>query len=270
MKQKEIYLNLKRFDIPRSLDGINDVGFKNDYAKNIVLGIEKQELNIPITIFFQEAHLLNALDNKKKVNIGCQGVYALDVSKGKNFGAFTTLRTAKAMEALGVSDVLIGHCEERNYLNGLVNRFNGSYDINIYLNEEIKRAIEANMKVLFCVGEKAEEQDKKYEVIKNQLLVGLKDVDLTKVAVAYEPLWAIGPGKTPPGKEYIDDIAKFIKSIVDVKVIYGGGLKEENAKMIASIDSVDGGLIALTRFGKDFGFYLEDFERIVKTYKGEM
>ena len=80
-------------------------------------------------------------------------------------------------------------------------------------------------------------------------------------------MWAIGPGKTPPGEDYIRDIARHIKSIVDCKVVYGGGLKKENAKMIASIEELDGGLVALTRFGKDFGFYLNDFEEIVETYK---
>ena len=123
------------------------------------------------------------------------------------------------------------------------------------------------MNVLYCIGEKLEEQGDKYNVLKNQIEAGLKDVSLSKVTIAYEPVWAIGPGRTPPDKDYIEDIVKFIKSVKDVRVVYGGGLKIDNAKMLASIKELDGGLIALTRFGADFGFYLDDFKKIVETYK---
>ena len=122
------------------------------------------------------------------------------------------------------------------------------------------------MNVLYCIGERDFEQSKKYDVLKEQLLVGLDGVDLSKITIAYEPVWAIGPGKIPPDRDYILDIVKFIKSILAVPVVYGGGLKKDNAKMLASIEELDGGLIALTRFGNDFGFYLDDFEEIVKTY----
>ncbi len=264
---KNIYLNLKRFDIPRELGGINDTALNESYAKTIVSGIEKMNLDIPITIYFQESNLFPALSEAKKIHIGCQSVHYQDVSVGGNFGAFTTSRTAKSMKAIGVNDCLIGHCEERNHLNYLTSLNGGSYDINLILNKEVKCAADLGMNVLYCIGEKMEEQVHKYEVLKNQLLVGLKDVDLSKVTIAYEPVWAIGPGKTPPDKEYIEDIVKHIKSVVPCNVVYGGGLKIDNAKMLASIDELDGGLIALTRFGKDFGFYLSDFEEIVKTYK---
>ena len=121
--------------------------------------------------------------------------------------------------------------------------------------------------LFLCLYGHAEEQDHKYDVLKHQLLVGLEGIDLSKVTIAYEPVWAIGPGKVPPGREYIEDIARFIKSVVNCPVVYGGGLKIENAEMIASIPEVDGGLIALTKFGADFGFTLEDFEKIVLTYE---
>lgn len=67
--------------------------------------------------------------------------------------------------------------------------------------------------------------------------------------IAYEPIWSIGPGKTPAGKEYITKIAKFVKEKTNgMDIVYGGGLKQDNAEMLASIDEIDGGLIALTRF----------------------
>lgn len=264
---KKIYLNLKRFDIPKSFDGISQFERNETYGSTITAGIEKMNLKLPVTIYFQESNLLSALSKANKVRIGCQGVHFEDVKNGGNFGAFTTFRTAKSMKAIGVTDALIGHCEERKYLTYLLSLGGNSGDINLILNEEIKRALEAGIEVLYCIGEKAEEQDRKYEVLKHQLEVGLKGVDTSKVTIAYEPVWAIGPGKVPPGREYIEDIAKFVKSIVDCPVVYGGGLKIENAEMIASIPEVDGGLIALTKFGADFGFTLEDFEKIVLTYE---
>lgn len=263
---KNIYLNLKRFDIPRELGGINDLAKNESYGEKIIKGIEEMNFDLPITVYLQEVNLFPALKNKNKLNIGCQGVHYADTSVGGNFGAFTTSRTANSMVFIGVKDALIGHCEERNHLNYLTSLGGTKVDINLILNEEIKCATKAGMKVLYCIGEKSEEQDHKYEVLKDQLEVGLKDIDLSKVTIAYEPVWAIGPGKTPPNKEYIEDIVKFIKSIVNAPVVYGGGLKKDNAKMLASIPELDGGLIALTRFGKDFGFYLEDFKEIVETY----
>lgn len=264
---KKIYLNLKRFDIPQSFGGINKDKENETYGAKIAGGIEKMNLSLPVTIYFQESNLLSALSSVDKVRIGCQSVHYQDVSVGGNFGAFTTFRTAKAMKGIGVTDTIIGHCEERNYLNYLNQTFGGQGDINKILNEEIKRAQEAGLDVLYCIGEKAEEQDRKYDVLRHQLEVGLAGTDLSKVTIAYEPVWAIGPGKVPPGREYIEDIAKFIKTVVNCPVVYGGGLKIENAEMIASIPEVDGGLIALTKFEADFGFTLEDFEKIVLTYE---
>ncbi len=265
---KKVYLNLKRFDVLPIYGGINHIGEKEDYARRIVSGIEDMGFSLPITIFFQESNLLSALASKKNVTIGCQGVHDEDVNPGGNFGAFTTFRTAKAMKGIGVEATIIGHCEERNYLRRLQADFGGKGNINAILNQEIRRAKEAGLKVLYCIGERAEERERKYDVLKEQIESGLAGVDLADIAIAYEPVWAIGPGKTPPGKEEIQDIARYVKSLVNVDVIYGGGLKKENAAMLASIPEVDGGLIALTRFGKDFGFALEDFEEIVKLYGG--
>lgn len=248
--------------------GINHVGEKEEYGASLVAGIEAMKLPLPITIFFQESNLLSALSKAKSVTIGCQSVHDQDVAPGGNFGAFTSFRSAKAMKGIGVNATIIGHCEERAYLNRLKNQFGGQGDVSGILNQEVKRAQEAGLKVLFCIGEKSEEQERKYEVLRSQIEKGLAGVDLSSVAIAYEPVWAIGPGKIPPDRPYIEDIARFIKSIAPVDVVYGGGLKEENAEMISSIPEVDGGLIALTRFGKDFGFYLSDFEKIVKLYGG--
>ena len=125
------------------------------------------------------------------------------------------------------------------------------------------------MSVLYCIGEKEEELDNWQEVLSEQLNIGLKDIDKDKVVIGYEPVWSIGPGKTPADKEYITKIARFVKEITGgIDVVYGGGLKVDNAKMLSSIEEIDGGLIALTRFTEEIGFYPEEYLEIIKTYLG--
>lgn len=269
-----IFLNLKRFDVPKSLGGINTDPDLSSWGSKIISGIDEgvtAYANTAFASFLPEAHLLSAVNAKSPdsvMNIGSQSVHWSDVETGGNFGAFTTGRTAKSMKALGCGWTIIGHCEERRDLAYILSKVSSKDKdaVSVILNEKIKAAHKAGLKVLYCIGETMDEQPDKYDVLKSQLELGLKDVDTDNVVIGYEPVWAIGPGKTPPGKEYIDDIAKHIKSIVDVPVVYGGGLKQNNAAMLASIDSIDGGLIALTRFTGEIGFYPEEYLDIVNIY----
>ena len=272
---KHIYVNLKRFDIPKEYGGVNSLASMDSYAQTIVSNIQDQ-LNeykdTEFVFFFQEAHVLNAiqsLDKDSILKIGCQSVYRQDTSVGGNFGAFTSNRTANAMKAMGVTHTIIGHCEERNDKKDILRR-SGCSNMNIVnelLNEEIKCAQSAGLKVLYCIGETEEEKEHSKEVLQDQLLIGLKDVDLKNVVIGYEPVWAIGPGKIPPDGEYISWIGKCIKEVIgDVDIVYGGGLKQDNAKMLAGVKEMSGGLIALTRFQGDIGFYPEEYLEIVKTY----
>ena len=123
------------------------------------------------------------------------------------------------------------------------------------------------MDVLYCVGEKSEEQERWQEVLRAQLETGLDGVDMSRVVIGYEPVWSIGPGKTPAGREYIEKIARFIKEVTGgADVVYGGGLKTDNAEMLASIPEIDGGLIALTRFSGRIGFYPDEYLEIIALY----
>ncbi|MFC1534953.1 triose-phosphate isomerase, partial [Thermodesulfobacteriota bacterium] len=157
--------------------------------------------------------------------------------------------------------------------------------LNSLLNQAVLRALESGINVLFCVGETAEERSegafeeqkpKIKEVLRSQLAIGLKGTEkyhsLKKIVIGYEPRWAIGPGKTPPGSEYIGFVSSLIKEEVkglygyEPTVVYGGGLKEENAVMISKVKSVDGGLIALTRFTGEIGFEPEGLRSIIQKY----
>jgi triosephosphate isomerase len=275
---QHIYVNFKRFDVPSTLGGVNRLGDLKSFSKTVIENtIKTLETYDPTEVhfahYYPEAQLLNAIESvgsSKALSIGSQGVYRKDIEKGKNFGAFTTNLPASAVEAIGCSTTIIGHCEERNDINELLS-LGGNTDrtkVNTLLNEEIKLAQKHNLQVLYCIGEKEEEVEDWEAVLTEQLTIGLKDCDLSNIVIAYEPVWSIGPGKTPADKEYITKVAKLIKEVIgnDVAVIYGGGLKQANAQMLASIDEIDGGLIALTRFTGDFGFYPEEYLEIISLY----
>lgn len=275
---KYIYTNLKRFDVPAEMGGVNWLSGIEAWGRTIVEQVqEKLELmqqDARFTFFFPEAHLLSAAKARVKnsvVVIGCQGVYREDVTPGGNFGAFTTGRPAAAARALGCEAALIGHCEERRDKAGVLAEA-GVTDIaavNRLLNKEVAAACAQGLQVLYCIGETAEEQDDWQNVLRQQLDIGLKDVDKAGIVIAYEPVWAIGPGKTPPDKPYIQKIAGYIKEITGgMPVVYGGGLKADNAAMLASIPEIDGGLIALTRFKGEIGFYPQEYLEIVELYLG--
>ena len=274
--KKYLYLNLKRFDVLREFGGVNgDTDIKN-WSGNIIKKVLeplrkiKAKSDVEFVMYLPELHLFNALEAADDtLSVGCQGIFYENVSKGGNFGAFTTHRVAAAMKQIGVKDVIIGHFEERKDKNNLL-YMAGKEDktlVNKILNKEIALAIEAGISPLYCIGESLEERQTSWkEVLKLQIEEGLKGIDLTKVKIAYEPLWAIGPGKTPATAKEIKEVADFIKSIVNVPVLYGGGLKSDNAASISKIESVDGGLIALTRFSGEIGFYPEEYLEIIKTY----
>lgn len=279
--KKLIHLNLKRFDVSNQFGGVNHNPDFTDWGATIVKEIDDfvnniaSENKIDFAVYFPEAHIISARNGKgleSKLGIGCQSVYHQDVTRGGNFGAFTSHRPASAMKQLGVTHTIIGHYEERLYKINLLERaeVRDFSSVNETLNQEIKMAQQQGMKVLYCVGESSEEESYWKDVLNEQLTTGLKGVDLEGIAIAYEPISAIGPGKTPPTGERIKEIADFIKTILpNTPLLYGGGLKKENAKEIAEIDSLDGGLIALTRFSGDIGFYSEEFKEIVEEYIGE-
>lgn len=277
---KHIYLNLKRFDIPKELGGVNGIAAPKDWGGSIIRNTQEglsrySRDEAEFVMYLPEAHLINAIAAKREnanLQLGCQGVYREDTQTGGNFGAFTTQRTANSMKAIGCFSTLIGHCEERRDKAGILAEA-GVTDtdaVNRILNQEIKAAIKAGLTVLYCIGETAEEQPRWQEVLKRQLAVGLDGVEKGKAVIAYEPVWAIGPGKTPPDREYIQKIAGFIKEVTGgMPVTYGGGLKTDNAQMLASIPEIDGGLIALTRFQGEIGFYPEEYLEIIRTYMGK-
>lgn len=278
---KHIFLNLKRFDISPARGGVNRLAPMDQWGAAIVSATQDRLADYPgaeFVMYMPEAHLLGAAAAKKPgspVKLGSQSVYRSDTAVGGNFGAFTTNRTGNAVREMGCESALIGHCEERNDKMGILAEAGVTGDaamaaVNRILNAEIKAAQAADLTVLYCIGEKSEEQDRWQDVLGAQLDIGLEGVDKSRVVIAYEPIWSIGPGRTPADKPYITKIARFVKERTGgLDVVYGGGLKQDNAQMLASIEEIDGGLIALTRFAGEIGFYPEEYLEIIRLYLGK-
>lgn len=278
---KHILVNLKRFDIPAELGGVNRLAPVPDWAGAIMdqvgPGISRHRGG-DFIFFLPELHLLPALEARQgdQPAIGCQGVSRLDTGRGGGFGALTSQRSARAVAAAGVDAALVGHSEERAAIRDLLERagVTGDQQSEILEQEIRDRAVSAQaagLRLTVCIGESLEERDHWRSRLSTQLDTLLPALGDAGLILAYEPLWAIGPGKTPPTPEQVAEIAEFVKSLAPrVPLVYGGGLKAENAAAIAAIGALDGGLIALTRFSGEIGFYPEEYLEILDTYFGAL
>jgi len=138
-------------------------------------------------------------------------------------GAFTGEISGAMLKDIGAEYVIIGHSERRKYFD----------ETDEQVNQKIKKALEFGLKIIFCIGETAEEKEagKREEVLQRQIQEGLKDVlDIDNINVAYEPVWAIGTGNNcsvEETKESIEFIRKFVKK--DTRILYGGSVKSENS-----------------------------------------
>ena len=190
---KHIYLNLKRFDVPVELGGVNRLAPVKDWGAAVVGGTQEalkkyDPDKVEFVQYLPEAHLLGAaaaLAADSPVKLGSQGVYRMNTAVGGNFGAFTTNRPASIVKAMGCSSTLIGHCEERNDKKGILAEA-GVADmsaVNRLLNQEIRCAQDAGLTVLYCIGETSEEQPDWERVLGEQLDTGLDGVDKSKIVI---------------------------------------------------------------------------------------
>lgn len=162
-------------------------------------------------------------------------------------GAFTGEVSAKMLKSFGVEYVILGHSERRTYFK----------ESNEFINQKILRSIEFSLKPIFCLGETLSEREegKTFSVVEEQLVKGLNGisrVDLENVVIAYEPVWAIGTGKTAT-PEQAQEVHAFLREKIaelydsevanKVKILYGGSVKPENAKELFKQPDIDGGLI---------------------------
>jgi len=162
-------------------------------------------------------------------------------------GAFTGEISTVMLKEMGVEYVVIGHSERRTYFG----------DTDVTVQKRTRAALDAGMTVILCVGEYLEqrEQNITFEVVSMQTkiaLEGVKEEELDRIIIAYEPVWAIGTGKTATA-EQANEVNKFIRDLIaelyskeaaDKFVVqYGGSMNAKNAEELLAQPDVDGGLI---------------------------
>ena len=173
------------------------------------------------------------------IHLGAQNVHFAES------GAYTGEISADMLLSLGVEYVIIGHSERRQYF--------GETDETV--NKRTLTALNKGLIPIVCIGETLEEREtgKTEEVLRRQVVEGLKGVeDLTKLVIAYEPVWAIGTGKTATSEQANETIGFIRNTLAEVfclkcaaagRIQYGGSMKGSNAKELMAQPEIDGGLI---------------------------
>ena len=173
-------------------------------------------------------------------------VGAQNVSKFDN-GAFTGEVSAKMLQSMNIDYCIVGHSERRKYFN----------ETNQDVAEKVNKLLEADINPIVCVGESLEQRESgtHFELIRSQVSEGLFHLDceqIKRTVIAYEPVWAIGTGKTAT-KEQAQEVHAFIRAMLaekysddvaqEVSILYGGSCNAKNARELFAQTDVDGGLI---------------------------
>lgn len=232
--------------------------------RKVVAGNWKMNMNLSGTIELISAikNELNKSDSKTEV-IVCPPFTSLEtavtVLKGTSIkvgaqnmhyesdGAFTGEISADMLKSVGCEYVILGHSERRTI-------FGETDDI---INKKVKKALSSGLKPIFCVGETLEERERNLteKVVESQVkngLSGISEHELSDLIIAYEPVWAIGTGKTA-SPEQAQEVHKFIRNLIsklysdnlseNLVIQYGGSVKPDNAVELFSQPDIDGGLI---------------------------
>lgn len=197
---------------------------------------------------------------------GTNIVVAAENAHQADEGAYTGEISAKFLAEMGVNHVVLGHSERREYFG----------ETDEIVNEKVKASLNWGVRPIVCIGETLEEREagKEFDVVKTQLLGALKDVPANRVAahvtIAYEPVWAIGTGKTASA-EQAEEICKFVRETLaelyceevaeSTRILYGGSMKPANAEELLGQANIDGGLIG------GASLKAEQFAEIAEVYK---
>lgn len=185
------------------------------------------------------------------VKVGAENMYF------EESGAYTGEISAAMLKDAGVEYVILGHSERRDYFK----------EDDVLLNKKVKKAFEAGLTPILCCGETLEQREMGIAVdfIKLQIKSDLKDVPADKVAemvIAYEPIWAIGTGKTATS-EQAEEICKAVRDCIEemydkatadkVRIQYGGSVNAANAAELFGKPDIDGALVGGASLKPDFG-----------------
>ena len=189
-------------------------------------------------IYFPPFTLIHNFINKvkrSKISVGGQNCHHV-----KDYGSFTGSISPKMLKDLGCKYVILGHSENRT-----------AGETNDDINKKIKSALNANLKIIFCIGETLLEKRNKitHSVLKKQINHGLKGVkNVRNILIAYEPVWAIGTGIIPKENELNFNITKIRKLIskktkIELPILYGGSVNNKNINNLKNISGIKGFLV---------------------------
>lgn len=207
--------------------------------KALVAGVNGVEVVIcpPFTLLSE----VNKVVAGTNVKLGAQNMHT------EEKGAFTGEISPLMLKDVGVEYVILGHSERREYFK----------ETNEFINKKVKTALKYAITPILCVGEKLEEREAgtTEKVVEDHIVGGFKDLtkeEAAKVVVAYEPVWAIGTGKTAT-PEQAQEVHAFIRKLLvklydketaeNITIQYGGSMNDANAKELMAKADIDGGLI---------------------------
>ncbi|MEM9159240.1 MAG: triose-phosphate isomerase [Verrucomicrobiota bacterium] len=213
-----------------------------ELASEIAVTVGKDEsVEVVVSLTFTALDRVSQAIEGSAVKLGAQNLYP------KGSGAFTGEISAEMLRSVFTKYVILGHSERREYFG----------ETDSFVNEKVKFSLENALKPILCIGETLEEREaeKTLDVVKTQLLGGLEGVEadqMSDVVIAYEPVWAIGTGKTAT-PEMAQEVHASIRSLLTekygeataekVQVLYGGSMKPANADELLAQRDIDGGLI---------------------------
>lgn len=211
-----------------------------EFMKEVGNKADRDDVEAVICAPFTMLKDLKEASKGTNIKIGAQNMHY------ETQGAFTGEVSAEMLKEIGMDYVVIGHSERREYFG----------ETNETVNKKVLKAIAVGINPILCCGETLEqrEADETKNHVKTQILEGLKDVskeDLAKVVIAYEPIWAIGTGKTATA-EQANDVISYIREVVasvygdlanEVRIQYGGSVKPANVKEIMNQSDIDGALV---------------------------
>ncbi|HBG41089.1 MAG TPA: triose-phosphate isomerase [Porphyromonadaceae bacterium] len=218
-------------------------------AKDLNEALKGKTLNCDVIIGTPFIHLASVAGVVDKNKIGVAAQNCAD----KVSGAYTGEVSAAMVASTGATYVILGHSERRAYY----------HETPEILKEKVRLALDNGLTPIFCVGEVLEERESgnHFEVVKGQIRASLFDLsseDFAKIVLAYEPVWAIGTGKTATADQAQEIhafirktlVEKYGKEIADnTSILYGGSANASNAKELFSNPDVDGGLIGGASLG---------------------
>lgn len=200
---------------------------------------------------FVSLQSVSKLIENTSIKLGAQNVYFEDK------GAYTGETSAPMLVSVDAKYCIVGHSERRKIFN----------ETNEIVNKKAKKLIENSIIPIICVGETLEEREsnKAFDVVSKQLKESINDIsqdDISKnVVIAYEPIWAIGTGKTASAED-AENMCKHIREEITniygektanmVRILYGGSVKPTNAKEILEMEDIDGALVGGASLKNDF------------------